>query len=80
MIRYDVNVDKRNKGLVHHLLVHECSMDVLNGSSLFGHECGYVDPPEAIGKCLSSTLIAAWVNKEFKTLVYFILIYIMLIF
>lgn len=67
LIRYDVNIDKRNKGLVHHMLVHECNLDILNGESLYGHECGYVNPPEAIGKCLSSTLIAAWVyNRKLK--------------
>lgn len=68
MIKYEMIVDKRNKDMVHHLLVHECDKSNLQGE-IHGDECGSVNPPPDTSKCLQSSLIAAWVIKQgFKNL------------
>ena len=62
MIRYEILVSPGNRDVVHHMVFHECPHDLdesVNGS--YAHECGAVQFPENIGKCLSSTIIAIWV-------------------
>jgi len=62
LIRYEILVTPGNKDVVHHVVMHECTDDlVLNEHTATGHECGAAKFPQHFGKCLSSTLVAVWV-------------------
>lgn len=68
MIRYQMLVEKQNKDIVHHLVIHECpdsTVDTLgtyDASSLPGYECGMVSPPRVVNRCLNSAMTVAWVG------------------
>lgn len=64
MIRYQMLVEKNNRDIFHHLVIHECPESTVNTISsigLVGHECGMVNPPSYVRRCLESAIIVAWV-------------------
>lgn len=64
MIRYQMLIDRPNRDIVHHLVVHECpesTVNTIQSIGLVGHECGAVSTPSYVNQCLQSSIIVAWV-------------------
>lgn len=64
LIRYQMMVDRVNKDIVHHLIVHECPIstaNIVDEFGLIGHECGAAKAPDYVNQCIASSIIVAWV-------------------
>lgn len=64
MIRYQMLVEKENRDIFHHLVIHECPEDTVESIDYFGvtgYECGMARVPTHVNRCLESAIILAWV-------------------
>lgn len=64
MIRYQMLVEKENRDIFHHLVIHECPESTVNSIEplgLVGYECGMSRVPSFVNRCLESAIIVAWV-------------------
>ena len=67
LIRYDIKMQRGNVDIVHHIVIYECDLDVLESKNytLYGHECGAILPPKDMQNCLSTgTTVMVWVGTK----------------
>ncbi|EDV25403.1 uncharacterized protein TRIADDRAFT_55464 [Trichoplax adhaerens] len=58
VIRLTPKIQKGNEGLVHHILIYDCTFEEhLHGTS---EDCDSANMPEGLGDCRGATLLAAW--------------------